>query len=74
MRGRNPSADSAAGMAGRGSGRLHYQHHKPFWPQSDKSDSKKAAKQPHGSLPHFARTLSGHIAQSGVKPLLPSYS
>jgi hypothetical protein len=34
MRGRNPSADSAAGMAGGGSSRLHP---KPFWPESDKS-------------------------------------
>ena len=34
MRGRNPSADSAAGMAGGGSGRLRKQ---PFRPQGNKS-------------------------------------
>jgi len=34
MRGRNPSADSAAGMAGGGRSRLH---HKPFWRESGKS-------------------------------------
>ena len=34
MRGRNPSADLAVGVAGGGSGRLLK---RPFWPPGDKS-------------------------------------
>jgi hypothetical protein len=47
MRGRNPSADSAAGMAGGGSCRLL---DKPFWPESDKSRGL-------GAEPQFKITL-----------------
>ena len=68
MRGRNPSADSVAGMAGGGSGRLR---HKPFWPESDKSNSKDRCEATSLNLPCVLLKLRGrHIAQSRVKPLL----
>jgi hypothetical protein len=68
MRGRNPSADSAAGMAGGGSGRLHNQ---PFWPESDKSNSKERCQATSWMVPYILLELrGGHIAQSGMKPLL----
>ena len=43
MRGRNPSADSAAGMVGAASGRLRKQ---PFWPPGDKSRGLGGAEPP----------------------------
>ncbi len=76
MRGRNPSADSAAGMAGGGSGRLH---HKPFWPESDKSqgfgggapNSNECCEATSLNLPGILLKLGGRqIAQRRVEPLL----
>src|SRR5260370_31829211 len=68
MRGRTPRADSAAGMAGGGSGRLHNQ---PFWPESDKSNSKQRCQATSWMVPCILLELrGGHIAQSRVKPLL----
>src|SRR5438067_7717779 len=68
MRGRDPSADSAAGMAGGGSGRLRNQ---PFWPESDKSDSteRREATSLH-LLGVLLKLRRRHIAQSRVEPLL----
>src|SRR6266852_2445567 len=75
MRGRNPSADSAAGMAGGGSGRLH---HKPFWPESDKSqgfgggapNSNECCEATSLNVPGILLELGGrHIAQRRVEPL-----
>ena len=48
MRGRNPSADSAAGMAGAASGRLRKQ---PFWPPGDKSRGLGGGPSPQRSKP-----------------------
>src|SRR5258708_17713331 len=76
MRGRNPSADSAAGMAGGGSSRLR---DKPFWPESDKSqgfgggapNSNECCEATSWNLPCILLELGGrHIAQGGVEPLL----
>src|SRR6266850_3908605 len=68
MRGRNPSADSGAGMAGGGSGRLL---DKPFWPESDKSNSKERCQATSWMVPCILLELRrGHIAQCRVKPLL----
>ena len=76
MRGRNPSADSAAGMAGGGSSRLH---HKPFWPESDKSQGfgggapnlNECCEAISLNLPGILLELGGrHIAQRRVEPLL----
>ena len=68
MRGRNLSADSGAGMAGGGSGRLHNQ---PFWPESDKSNSNQRCQATSWMVPCILLELrGGHIAQSGMKPLL----
>ena len=75
MRGRNPSADSAAGMAGGGSGRLH---NKPFWPEGGKSqgfgggapNSNECCEATSLNLPGILLELGGrHIAQRRVEPL-----
>jgi len=55
-------------MAGGGSGRLH---DKPFWPESDKSNSPERGQATSWIVPCMALELRrGHIAQSRVKPLL----
>ena len=74
MRGRNPSADSAAGMAGGGRSHLRKQ---PFWPPGDKSRGFggsapiQACRRAAASL-YFPRLLlelgRGHITQCRVEP------
>src|SRR5258705_12653659 len=76
MGGPNPSPDSAAGLAGGGSSRLH---HKPFWPESDKSqgfgggapNSNECCEATSLNLPGILLKLGGRqIAQRRVEPLL----